>query len=96
MKQDRFDNVKFKELKPEALVYHTGANGTLVLGAVEWVVPKQAWEAKHGVNADPPEVYGHHLHVINPVLNWYVAHAWIWKENPSGTFSDWNPAVSCP
>jgi len=24
---------------PEVLVYHTGDDGTLVLGAVEWVVP---------------------------------------------------------
>ncbi len=25
----------------------------------------------------------------------YELHAWIWKRNPSGTFSDWNPRVSC-
>lgn len=93
---DRFDDVTINELKPEALVYHTGPDGKLVLGAVEWVVPKAAWEAKYGAGAKPPEVYGHHLHVINPVLNWYVAHAWIWTENPSGTFEDWNPDVTCP
>lgn len=95
-REDRFDDVRIKELKPEALVYHTGPDGKLVLGAVEWVVPKAAWEAEHGVNADPPKVYGHELHVINPVLNWYLAHAWIWKKNPSGTFADWNPNVTCP
>lgn len=95
-KQERFDDAKIKELKPEALVYYTGHNGRLELGAVEWVVPKPAWEAKHGVGAEPPEVYGHHLSVLNPVLDWYVGHAWIWKDNPSGVFSDWNPAVTCP
>lgn len=93
---DRFNDPSIHELKPEALVYHTGDHGELVLGAVEWVVPKPAWEAKHGAGAPPPEVYGQELHVINPVLNWYVAHAWIWKENPSGVFSDWNPRVTCP
>ena len=25
----------------------------------------------------------------------YSLHAWIWKHNPSGTFSMWNPNVSC-
>ena len=94
-RQDRFDDGKIKELKPEVLVYHTGASG-LELGAVEWVVPKPVWEAKHGVGAEPPEVYGHMLMVLNPTLNWYVGHAWLWTENPSGVFYDWNPAVTCP
>lgn len=95
-KPDRFNDARIKELEPEALVYHTAGDGTLTLGAVEWVVSKPAWEAKHGVGAAPPKVYGHTLTVINPVLNWYVAHAWLWKKNPSGTFSDWNPNVTCP
>ena len=36
------------------------------------------------------------LVVLNPVLNWYVAHAWIYDANPSGVMSNWNPAVTCP
>ena len=79
---------------PEVLVYHTADDGTLVLGAVEWVVPKSLWE--QAGNIEPPVVFGQTLHVINPVLNWYIAHAWIWKHNPSGMFADWNPEVSCP
>jgi hypothetical protein len=79
---------------PEVLVYHTGDDGTLVLGAVEWVVPKVAWEAAG--NTAAPVVFGHALHVINPVLNWYVEHAWIWTRNPAGMFEDWNREVSCP
>jgi hypothetical protein len=50
----------------------------------------------HGVGAPPPVVYGIALTVINPVLNWYVAHAWIWKPNPTGILMDWNPRVTCP
>ena len=79
---------------PEVLVYHTGDDGALVLGAVEWVVPKTLWEAAG--NTEPPVVFGHKLHVLNPVLNWYITHAWIWKHNPAGMFADWNPEVSCP
>jgi hypothetical protein len=95
-RQDRFDDVAINELEPEVLVYHTAEDGSLKLGAVEWVVPKAAWEAVYGVGAPPPVVYGTALTVINPVLNWYVAHAWIWKPNPSGILMDWNPNVTCP
>ncbi len=95
-RQDRFDDVTINELEPEVLVYHTAEDGSLKLGAVEWVVPKAAWEAEHGVGASPPVVYGAALTVINPMLNWYVAHAWIWKPNPSGILMNWNPDVSCP
>lgn len=95
-RQDRFDDVTISELEPEVLVYHTAGDGSLKLGAVEWVVPKAAWEAVHGVGAPPPVVYGVALTVINPVLNWYVAHAWIWKPNPTGILMDWNPTVTCP
>jgi hypothetical protein len=79
---------------PEVLVYHTADDGTLALGAVEWVVHKPLWE--QAGNTEPPVVFGQTLHVLNPVLNWYIAHAWIWKHNPAGMFADWNPGVSCP
>ena len=95
-RQDRFDDATINELEPEVLVYHTARDGSLKLGAVEWVVPKAAWEALHGPGAPPPVVYGNALTVINPALNWYVAHAWIWKRNPTGILMDWNPRVTCP
>jgi len=81
-------------MRPEALVYHTGDDGDLKLGAVEWVVPKSIWEAAG--NTAPPTVYDQTLHIINPVLNWYLAHAWIYFENPAGLWADWNPDVTCP
>jgi hypothetical protein len=90
----KMDDPSILEGDPEVLVYHSGPDGTLVLGAVEWVVPKALWE--QAGNSEPPVVFGHTLHVLNPVLNWYVAHAWLWTHNPAGLFSDWNPEVSCP
>ena len=90
----KMDDPSINEDDPEVLVYHAAQDGSLVLGAVEWVVPKIAWEAAgHGT---APLVFGQSLHVLNPVLNWYVEHAWIWTENPSGMFMDWNPQVACP
>jgi hypothetical protein len=90
----KMDDPAIVEGDPEVLVYHTADDGSLVLGAVEWVVHKPLWE--QAGNTAPPVVFGTTLHVLNPVLNWYIAHAWIWKHNPSGMFADWNPEVSCP
>lgn len=90
----KMDDPAIVDGDPEVLVYHTADDGTLVLGAVEWVVHKPLWE--QAGNTEPPVVFGQTLHVLNPVLNWYIAHAWIWKHNPSGMFADWNPKVSCP
>jgi hypothetical protein len=89
----KMDDPSIVDDDPEVLVYHTGDDGALVLGAVEWVVPKVLWDAAG--NTAPPVVFGQTLHILNPVLNWYVEHAWVWTQNPSGIFADWNPNVSC-
>jgi hypothetical protein len=81
-------------LRPEAMVYAPGPDGKLQLAAVEWVVPAQAWHAAG--NTEPPSVLGKHMHILNPVLGWYILHAWIWRPNPAGMFEDWNPNVTCP
>jgi hypothetical protein len=90
----KMDDPSIIEDDPEVLVYHRADDGTLVLGAVEWVVPKTVWEAAG--NSAAPVVFGRTLHILNPVLNWYVEHAWVWTQNPSGMFADWNPDVACP
>lgn len=90
---DKMDDPTIDEMDPEVLVYHT-RDGKMKLGAVEWVVHKPAWEAAGNMGA--PAVYGQDLHILNPVLNWYVAHAWVYVENPAGIYMDWNPDVRCP
>ena len=79
-------------LHPEAMVYTSSPNG-LQLGAVEYIVPAEPWDAAG--NAEPPTLMGQHFH-LNEALGVYVLHAWIWKSNAAGIFEDWNPAVSCP
>lgn len=33
----------------------------------------------------------------NPTMPWhYDQHVWLWKSNPNGLFSAWNPDISCP
>jgi hypothetical protein len=80
-------------LAPEALVYAPGENGNLKLAAVEWVV--------RGPNSNPtgasqaPSVLGVPMHIINPAVGFWLAHAWVWQPNPAGMFADWNSEVSC-
>jgi hypothetical protein len=82
---------------PEALVYEPTTDGKPRLVAVEYVVFQDAWDAAH---SSPPSLFGRHFMLV-PAGNryglpaFYELHAWIWKQNPSGMFSDWNPHVSC-
>lgn len=82
--------------QPEVLVYEP-RNGRLQLGAVEYVVLAEQWDAN---NDHPPVLEGQHFHFV-PAPNraglpaHYELHVWAWKRNPHGTFADWNPGVRC-
>ena len=78
--------------KPEALVYELDANGDITgLVAHEYIVPADAW-----TKTTPPQLFGMDFH-LHPTLPLWVLHTWLWKDNPSGIFQDWNPAVrQCP
>jgi hypothetical protein len=83
---------------PEAVIYEPRKNGKMRLVGVEWVVFKSVWEAAG--NTAAPTLFGRTLKLV-PEPNrygipaFYQLHAWIWKKNPAGSFSDWNPTVSC-
>jgi hypothetical protein len=79
-------------LHPEAMVYVPSPDG-LQLGAVEYIVPQDKWDATG--STEPPMLMGMHLH-LNTDLHVYIMHAWVWKNNPRGVWEDWNPDVSCP
>ena len=83
--------------RPQALVYERTSDGRLELAAVDYVVLQAVWDAAHTA---PPSLFGQTF-MLTPGDNryglpaFYSLHAWIWKDNPSGLFSMWNPAVSC-
>jgi hypothetical protein len=79
-------------LKPEAMVYQAGADGRLKLGAVEYIVPAEPWDAAG--HTSPPQVLGQTFH-LNAELGVYVLHVWLWRNNPAGIYEDWNPKVTC-
>jgi hypothetical protein len=82
--------------RPEALVYEP-RNGQLQLAAVEYIVIAEQWDAN---NPHPPILHGQHFHYVSApnrtgLPAHYELHVWAWKRNPHGTFTDWNPRVSC-
>lgn len=79
-------------LHPEAIVYAPNQSGSIQLGAVAYMVPTTVWHAEHN---ELPQILGQSFH-LHETLGMYVLHVWIWKDNPSGMFEDWNPNVSCP
>ena len=76
-------------LAPELLLYEPQKNGELRFVAVEYIVPFTAWTA-----SQPPRLYGQSFH-RNEAFGLWVLHVWHFRNNPSGMFADWNPAVSC-
>ena len=81
--------------KPEAMVYEPAKGGKMDLVAIEYVVFKSAWKG-----SSPPKLFGREF-AFTPTPNrfglpaYYSLHAWLYKKNPSGLLSAWNPQVSC-
>jgi hypothetical protein len=86
----RIDDPAIDYLEPEVLLYAPDKHGRLRLVAVEYVVPEPIWP---GGAANPPNLFGIDFHAGPPPL--LILHAWIWHDNPSGMFEDFNPRVSC-
>lgn len=80
-------------LEPEILLYEPQPSGTLRLVAVEYAVPYFAWQGDPDVD-DPPRLFGRDMKRVDDQGEWQL-HVWAWKDNPSGIFEDWNPAVDC-
>jgi hypothetical protein len=79
---------------PDALVYEPGPDGQLRLVGVEYLM---AFDASPN---QAPELFGQTFHELDlPQFGLHVweLHAWIWRPNPAGTFTDFNAHVApCP
>lgn len=80
----------FDPLAPEAVLYEPDGNGNLTLVAVEYIVINVGQPAPT-FDGQPFDVGGTPV----PVPHWSL-HVWVHKDNPAGTFTPFNPAVSCP
>jgi len=90
--------------QPSVLIYEPQADGSLELIAVENLVFAAAWKAAHGdarptfhgvpydAMADDPATPTDEAHNFAPHFD---RHVWIYRENPNGVFTPFNPKVSC-
>lgn len=79
---------------PEALMYEPTKDGRMRLVGVEFITFASDW-----VN-EVPTLDGHLLHYSGApnrygIPAFYELHVWAWRDNPDGTFADWNRHVSC-
>ena len=96
----RIDSVLDPAL-PEVLVYEPQPDGSMQLGALEYVIFASDWAGE-----GPPQLYGQDFEYMpgqdeaHPnrygLPAFWELHAWVWKANPNGVFADWNPRVTCP
>jgi hypothetical protein len=109
VKSDLVKDPAIAAAHPEALVYAPDRHGHLHLAALEYVVIKADWDANKVPPAGyvgsrdaqaPPMLFGHTFNFTDAPNRYglppfYSLHAWIWKDNPAGTFQMWNPSVHC-
>jgi hypothetical protein len=91
-------------MEPGLLLYEPQADGSLELIAIENLVFAESWKAAG--NTGTPSFFGNEYYAMhdNPhtaadeahgFAPHYELHMWLYRENPSGTFAQFNPAVSC-
>jgi hypothetical protein len=83
--------------RPEIVIYEPTSTGRLRLIGADYLVLADAW---HATNPAPPQLMGQLFHLFESpnrfgLPAFYTLHVWPWKENPSGTFVNWHPKVSC-
>ncbi|MBZ5685587.1 MAG: hypothetical protein LAP86_11185 [Acidobacteriia bacterium] len=83
--------------RPQIVIYEPLPNGSLRLIGADYLVLADTWNSAHSF---PPELMGQLFHLFDApnrfgLPAFYTLHVWAWKENPSGTFVNWHPNVSC-
>lgn len=80
--------------QPEALLYEEDKNGNMKLVAVEFIIVAEAWDTS---NNEAPHFGSHEFDFDNIVLPFpnYQLHVWVWRHNPTGIFTKFNPNVTC-
>jgi hypothetical protein len=79
--------------QPDLLLYEM-RGGVLRLVGVEYLQEVAGW------TGPPPVLAGQQFQFVDAPNRYglgafYELHVWAWKNNPDGTFADWNPKVSC-
>jgi hypothetical protein len=92
------DNGALDEKTPEALIYEKrGGRETLV--GVEYIVMAADWD-HNNPGGNPPALRGQNFQYVGTPNRFrldpfYELHVWAWRDNPHGSFVDWNTSVTC-
>ena len=83
--------------KPEIVLYEPAPNGRVRITGADYLVFAADWDKTH---TSAPELNGQLFHFFEApnrfgLPPFYTLHVWAWKDNPLGTFTNWNPSVSC-
>ena len=82
---------------PEIVLFEPTPNGGIRITGADYLVDAATWDA---ANDGPPQLNGQLFHLFDKPNRFgldpfYTLHVWAWKDNPNGTFVNWNPNVSC-
>jgi hypothetical protein len=83
--------------RPEIVIYEPQPNGRLKLVGADFLIFAADW---HATNDATPQLGGQLMHLFESpnrfgLPDFYTLHVWAWKDNPTGTFSNWHANVSC-
>jgi hypothetical protein len=93
--QTLLSNGQLDATRPQALIYEPQSNGELKLVGVEFIILASVLPPN-----STPQVEGHLMQFIDAPNRYglpafFELHVWAWRENPQGSFVDWNNHVSC-
>ena len=79
------------------MLVRAAAQGSLRLTGADYLVVAAAGTRS---TRAPPELNGTAVPSVRRpnrfgLPAFYTLHVWAWKDNPNGTFTNWNPNVSC-
>jgi len=90
-------NLTLDPAQPQALIYEPN-NGKMTLVGVEFILDAASWLAAN--NNTPPVLDGQVFNFVPApnrfgVNSFFELHVWAWRDNPQGSFVDWNNVVTC-
>jgi hypothetical protein len=89
-------NLTLDPAQPQALIYEP-SNGKMTLVGVEFIIDSASWLA---ANSGPPVLDGQVFNFVDfpnrfAIKSFFELHVWAWRDNPQGSFVDWNNHVTC-
>jgi len=90
-------NLTLDPAQPQALIYEP-KDGKMTLVGVEFILDSASWLAAN--NNTPPVLDGQVFNFVGApnrfnINSFFELHVWAWRDNPQGSFVDWNNDVSC-